>query len=169
MYVFLVVCFLLFSHKSPACIPLLSHARYVLHPSDSPLLHLSNHIWPGVQVKKPLIMQFSPAFHCIVPLRSKYSPKRSVLNVRHQVSHPYKTVDNIVLYVLTFRFKIGDERTKGFELKHYPNLIHSSISSWINSWFVAVVSKYSRIFAIFIRYPYIMILRCILVTRHQLL
>jgi hypothetical protein len=60
---------------------------------------------------KFLIMQFSPTSCHFVSLWSKYSPPHPVstvslcssLNVRDQVSHPYRTTGNIiVLYILTF-------------------------------------------------------------------
>jgi hypothetical protein len=52
----------------------------------------------------------------------------SCLRVRHHVSHPYSTTGKItVLYILTFRFLITDEKTKDFRLndsKHFLNLIY---------------------------------------------
>jgi hypothetical protein len=49
-------------------------------------LILSSHLW--VQVKKILIMQFSPISSHFIPLRSKYSPQHSVLK-HPQSSPPY--------------------------------------------------------------------------------
>jgi hypothetical protein len=59
-------------------------------------------------------MQFSPATYYFIPLRSKYSPQHpgsntlslcSSLNVRDQVSHPYKTTGTvIVLNILIVTF-----------------------------------------------------------------
>jgi hypothetical protein len=54
---------------------------------------------------KVLIMQFSPASCHFISLRSKYSPQRpsntfsacSSLNVREQVSHPYRTTGKIIV------------------------------------------------------------------------
>jgi hypothetical protein len=67
-------------------------------------------------------MQFSPVSLHFVSLRTKYSPQHSVfkhphiclsVNVRDQVSHPYRTTGTItVLFTLVFRFLTADEKTK---------------------------------------------------------
>jgi hypothetical protein len=53
-----------------------------------------------------LIMQLSPASCYLMPFRSKYPPPHPVLcsslNVRDQVSHPYKTIDKVIFKALTF-------------------------------------------------------------------
>jgi hypothetical protein len=88
------------------------HACYMPHPSHSHSLDHSNYTWRRVQVMKLIIMQFSPTYH-FIPLRSKYSPQHPVLtlslcsslNIRDQVSHPYRTTGKIiVLYILIFKF-----------------------------------------------------------------
>jgi hypothetical protein len=63
---------------------------------------------------KLLTVQLSPFYCYFIPLWSKYSPRTlfsniliicSSLNVRDQVSHPYKTTGRVmVLYILTFTF-----------------------------------------------------------------
>jgi hypothetical protein len=58
---------------------------------------------------KLLIMQFSPLSRHFIPLRSKYSPQHPVLcsslNVRDQISHPYRTTGKIIVfYILIFTF-----------------------------------------------------------------
>jgi hypothetical protein len=85
-----------------ACyIPCLSHPHW---------LHHSNSIRRKKQVMKLLIMEVSSSCH-FIPLRSKYSLQQSVLkylqstlcsslNVRDQVSHPYKTTEKIIGYLL---------------------------------------------------------------------
>jgi hypothetical protein len=53
----------------------------------------------------------------------------SSLNVRHQVSHPYKTTDKtVVVYILIFMVLDCRRKTKSSELngsKHYPNSVAS--------------------------------------------
>jgi hypothetical protein len=61
---------------------------------------------------KPLIMQFSPTFCHFIPLRCEYSSQQCSSNtmslcfsltVRAQVSHPYRTIDKIIiLHILIF-------------------------------------------------------------------
>jgi hypothetical protein len=74
------------------------------------LMDHPNNMWWNIQVMKLLIMQSSPACP-FLPLTSKYSTQHpvlkhnlcSLLSVRDQVSHPYKTKDIImVLYILIF-------------------------------------------------------------------
>jgi hypothetical protein len=62
-------------------------------------------------------MQFSPAFYYFIPLRTRYSPSTLFsdslslylsLNVRDQVSHPYKIKGKIaILYILMFKYLDG--------------------------------------------------------------
>jgi hypothetical protein len=81
---------------------------FVLHtPPISSSFIWSFYLWRrGVQFMKLLIMQFSPISRQFVSLRPKYSPQHHVLehlslcsfiNVRHEVSHPYR-----VYYYKTF-------------------------------------------------------------------
>jgi hypothetical protein len=102
-------------------------------PSHPPWLYHSDDIWRRVQVMKLLIMQFSePSFtsslFCPDILGALFSNALSLcfyLNVRDQVSHPYKTTGNtIVLYILILTFW-DREKTEGSGLnnsKHYPSL-----------------------------------------------
>jgi hypothetical protein len=101
------------SHQNPVHVPPLSHACHMPRPSHSPLYDLSNDIWWWVQIMKLPILQLSPFSRYFIPVRSKYSQHPvlknpslcSSLNVRDQVSHPYKTTRRImVLYILTFKF-----------------------------------------------------------------
>jgi hypothetical protein len=78
------------------------------------LIFLINYVSRGVQVMKLLIMQFSRISHHFISLQTKYSPQHIVLkhpqsmfplNVRDQVSHPYRTTGKIiVLYIQIFTF-----------------------------------------------------------------
>jgi hypothetical protein len=80
---------------------------------------------------KLLVMQFSPftssLFGPNIPLSTLFSNTlslRSSLNVRDQVSHPYRTTGKIiVLYILTFKFLTADEKTEasGPNLTYYIN------------------------------------------------
>jgi hypothetical protein len=74
------------------------HSCYMPCPSHPPWLDHFNYTWLRVQITKLLIMQFSPTSRHF-SLRSKYSPQHPVLkhpslcsslNVRDQVSHPYR-------------------------------------------------------------------------------
>jgi hypothetical protein len=58
----------------PPPLPLSSHSCYMPRLSY-PQLHHSNYTWRRVQITKLLVMQFSPPFHHLAPLRSKYSPQ----------------------------------------------------------------------------------------------
>jgi hypothetical protein len=62
---------------------------------------------------KLLIMQFSPVLYYFIPLWSQYSPQHCSkmhpvcvsLNVKDQISHPYRTAHKIiVLCILIFTF-----------------------------------------------------------------
>jgi hypothetical protein len=68
----------------------------------------SDNNWRGVQVVKLFVMQFSPASYHFIPLDFKYSPQDPVLkypclytslNVRDQVSYPYKTIGKIIMFI----------------------------------------------------------------------
>jgi len=112
--VFQVVPSFRFPHQDPVCTSLLPHTCY----NAPPISFFS--IWsPEYLVSTghyPL-----PCYH--VPLRPKYSPQQpilyilslhSFLNVCDHVSHPYKTIGNIiVLYIFIFTFwnsKLEDKR-----------------------------------------------------------
>jgi hypothetical protein len=90
------------------------HACYMPYPSYPPWLHHSNYTWRRAQVMKLLVMQFFPTSRHFISLQCKHSPQTlfanilslcSSLNVRDQVSHPYRTTNNIiVLYIIIFTF-----------------------------------------------------------------
>ena len=80
------------------------------HPSSSPQSEDPNNIWWLVQIMKLLIMQFSPA-SCHFPLlQHKHLPQQTILeislpmvtslNLRNQVSHPYKTTRKTDFHML---------------------------------------------------------------------
>jgi hypothetical protein len=93
---------------------LFAHSCYMPCSSHTPWLDHSNFTWRRVQVIKFPIMQFSPTSGHFISLRSKYSPQSlfsntlslcSSLNVRDQVSRPYRTTGKIiVLYILILVF-----------------------------------------------------------------
>jgi hypothetical protein len=67
---------------------------------------------------------FSTLLSLFIPLWPKYSPMRLVLkhphvccylNLRDQVSHPYRTTNKIIIvYILTFTFLDGSREDKIF-------------------------------------------------------
>jgi hypothetical protein len=80
-------------------------------PSHPPWLDHSNYTWWRVQV-----MKLSPTSHHFISLWSKYSLQHPVLkhnlcsslNVRDQISHPYRTTGKIIiLYTLILCFSEG--------------------------------------------------------------
>jgi hypothetical protein len=84
----------------------------MLYPLHPPWLDHSNYIWRKVRVMTLPSMQFSPSFYVSsvfcpnILLNILFSNTFSLcssLNVRVQVSHPYKTTGKItVLYILLF-------------------------------------------------------------------
>jgi hypothetical protein len=126
-----------------------SSSPCVLHapPISSSLIWSPDNIWQRIQIMKLLNMQFSPASCHFILLRSKYSPQLPVLklcsslNVRDQVSHPYKTSKIIVLYILVFIFldkHMG--RYKILDCMKASSLL--LMSSWMQFWVVYVVPIY---------------------------
>jgi hypothetical protein len=85
----------------------LSRSWYMPCPSHPPWLEQSNYTWWNVQVMKLLTMSFSPISCLFVPnillsaLFSNTLSQGSSLNVRNQVSHPYRTTGKII--VIPFR------------------------------------------------------------------
>jgi hypothetical protein len=69
------------------------------HP---PRLYNSNYTWRRVQIMKLLVMQFSPLSHQFAPnilLNTLFSNTPSLcsfLNIREQVSRPYRTTGKII-------------------------------------------------------------------------
>jgi hypothetical protein len=93
------------SHQYPICIPSRPHSCYMPCLSHPLWLDHSNYVWQEVKVMKLLIMQFPPisvTSHLFGPnilLSILFS--NTFLNVREQVSHPYRTTGKIiVLYIL---------------------------------------------------------------------
>jgi hypothetical protein len=71
-----------------------------------------NYILRNVQVMKLVIMQFSPTSRHFIPLRSRHSPQHTVLkyfsiysslNIRDQVSHPYRPTGKIIVFIFLDR------------------------------------------------------------------
>jgi hypothetical protein len=124
-------------------------------PSDPPWCGHSNYTELRVQVMMLLIMQFSPTFHRIIPLRSNILLSTlfldtlslcSSLSVRDQVSHSYRIAGKIVVScILIFKFLDSRWEDKRFWTEWYQALPEFGLllmSSWMKFWFVTVVPKY---------------------------
>jgi hypothetical protein len=89
-----------FSFHPPTC--------HMNHPSHFLWFVLTNTLWEGVQIMKPLIMHLFPVPCYFLPLMSKYllqhsDHKLSQPNEKYQHSHTYKTIDKILhLYISVF-------------------------------------------------------------------
>jgi hypothetical protein len=121
-----------FPIKPPVNFSHLSHACYMSRSSHSPWFDHPNNIWWSVQFMKLLITQSPPTSYHFLPLKLKYS-HHSVLKrpplIRDQVSRPYKTTGKLWPWS-------GDGKTDSKQKcsKHYPNLIRSLFSSWVQFW-----------------------------------
>jgi hypothetical protein len=85
-----------------------AQACYIPCPSHPPGLDHSDYTWRRVQVMRLLIIQFSPISYDFISHQSKYSPEHPVslyssLNIRDQVSHPYKSYTYIDIFAVTSR------------------------------------------------------------------
>jgi hypothetical protein len=102
------------SHQNTLCIPVHFHVCYIACLPHPPWVDYSNCIWRRVQVTKLLIEHFlqppvtSSLFGPNILLNTLFSNTLSLcssLNVRDQVSYPYKaTTKIIILYILNFSF-----------------------------------------------------------------
>jgi hypothetical protein len=133
---------------------------FVLHtlPISAPWVDHSSYTWSRVQVTKLLIIQFSPAspvtsllFGPNTLLSTLFSNSLSLcdsLNVRDQVSHPYRTTDKIrVLYISIFMF--FNNRQEDIKVLDWMvtsiNQIQSPLNSFlIKFWFFTVVPQYLK-------------------------
>jgi hypothetical protein len=68
-------------------------------PSHPPQLDHSNYTLRRVQIMKLLVIQFSPFFRHLIPLRSKYPPQHPVL--KHPQSSSYSLIEhkNIIHFI----------------------------------------------------------------------
>jgi hypothetical protein len=121
-----------FSDRSFVFIYHLSHMWHMTRPSHVAGFDHPNNIYWSVQVMKLLIMQSSPASLRFLPLMFKYSPQLPVsnilslcssVNVRDQVSHPYKATEKIIVFMKETERQIDSEQNGS---THFPNLICSS-------------------------------------------
>ena len=142
--------------------PVLSPICATCHILHSSLFEHSNNIWWGVQIIKLLIMQFD---HSLVnssflgpnillnTLFSDTPSIRSSFNASDQVLHPNKKkkqkkkppIKITVLCILMFIFLESnlEDRIYCTEWEHaFPDFSLLLIYSWIEFWFVMVVSKY---------------------------
>jgi hypothetical protein len=61
-----------FSHQTSVCISLFPYVCHEPRPSHFPWIHEPSNIWRGVQIGNLIIMTFSSATGCFLPLRSRY-------------------------------------------------------------------------------------------------
>jgi hypothetical protein len=123
-------------------------------PAQPPWFDLTNDIWGWVQIVNLLIVQLPP-FSCYlillgptILLRTLFSNTFSLccsLNVRDQVSHPYKTTGRImVLCILTFTFL--DSRRKDKSLWWLSQINIFKTVNWTelnNVWILRLRDEYS--------------------------
>jgi hypothetical protein len=94
------------SHQNPVHVSPLSQACHMPCPSHSPWFDLPNNISPLSNfLRSPVTSSLLGPNILLGALFSNTLSLCSSLNVRDQVSHPYKTTDRImVFYILTFKF-----------------------------------------------------------------
>jgi hypothetical protein len=92
--------------------PTSTHVQYIPSLLQSPSVQHPSNARCRAQTMELLIMQFSPACCHFIPPGSKYSPMHpflkhphlcSSLNVRNQVSHPYKTAVTLQRWLAYFK------------------------------------------------------------------
>ena len=97
-------------HQNPVCTSTVSHTCHIPRPSHSSSSVHPRNIWRAVQIIKLHVMQSSPSTCYLVALRFKYfsqhpilehpQPIPPTLNMRDQVSHPYKTTEKLQFFFI---------------------------------------------------------------------
>jgi hypothetical protein len=131
VFVFLVACFPLALPPTTYTCSSSPHSCYISLPSHS-RLDYSNYTWQRVQITKLLVCNFlhSPIVSSLlgpnILLSTPFSNTFSLcfhLDVREQVSHPYKTTDKIiVLHILIFTFLDRRREGRSFWTEEYQAL-----------------------------------------------
>jgi hypothetical protein len=158
-----------FPTKETVCIPPRPmRATFFAHP----LLNDSNYTWQTVQIMKLFIMQFpqsSITLSLFGPnillsiLVSNTLRLCSSLNVRDQVSHPYKTTGKII-FLHIFIFYSFRQQMKRKQVRNCALFPHkSNFYLLLSSPNILTLPHFKGS----ISYLYVMILLCVLVTRHR--
>lgn len=107
-----------------------------------------------LQIKKLCSMLFAKTFHYFAHLRPSYFPQHPILgtpkacflhNDRDWVSHPYQTVDKIIVFMLIFIFLHGKFEDKRFWVEWWQEFCELNlliIPSWMLFSSICITPKY---------------------------
>ena len=153
----------------------LMYMSHALHISTSLFRSQANNIWWWVQITKLPIIHYSVVFFYFLPLRCKYLSRyiflkrnlNSFLNVRDQVSHPYKPPGKVIVFcILTSVILETKQEDKWYWIKQeqvFPEL--SPRNFFMNA--ILICLGCSQIFELyhilkgFITHLWVIILPCI--------